>query len=203
MGVGRLGLGRGQVRLGLVDLRLKLHFLDLVEQVARLYILALAEQDFFEEALDARAHLDLVDGLDPPDEFEGPGHALHGRRPDANGWRRRRCGGRFALLTTAQQRQDQANGRQYMRAAGEFSRHANLHQACAFVLTGSFSAMVASGDFRQLLPVASGAQNIVLALADASGIGWITSQCSRTLPPSRRKMSTTASPRGLSDRPCQ
>src|ERR1700726_2913077 len=29
------------------------------------------------------------------------------------------------------------------------------------------------------------------------------SQCSRTLPPSRRKMSTTASPRGLSDKPCQ
>ena len=45
--------------------------------------------------------------------------------------------------------------------------------------------------------------NIVLALAEVSGIGWITSQCSRTLPPSRRKMSTTASPRGLSDRPCQ
>ena len=49
----------------------------------------------------------------------------------------------------------------------------------------------------------SGAQNIVLALAEVSGIGWITSQCSTTLPPSRRKMSTTASPRGLSDRPCQ
>jgi hypothetical protein len=48
----------------------------------------------------------------------------------------------------------------------------------------------------------SGAQNIVLALADVSGIGWITSQCSTTLPCSRRKMSTTASPRGLSDRPC-
>ncbi len=47
------------------------------------------------------------------------------------------------------------------------------------------------------------AQNIVLALAEVSGIGWITSQCSTTLPPSSRKMSTTASPRGLSDRPCQ
>jgi hypothetical protein len=41
-----------------------------------------------------------------------------------------------------------------MRAGGEFSRHANLHQACAFMLTGCFNAMVATGDFRQLLPVA-------------------------------------------------
>ena len=49
----------------------------------------------------------------------------------------------------------------------------------------------------------SNAQNVVLALAEISGIGSITSQCSTTLPPSNRKMSTTASPRGLSDRPCQ
>jgi len=41
-----------------------------------------------------------------------------------------------------------------MRAAGEFSRHANLHQACAFVLTGCVNAVVSTGDFRQLVPVA-------------------------------------------------
>jgi hypothetical protein len=46
-------------------------------------------------------------------------------------------------------------------------------------------------------------QNIVLALAEVSGTGWITSQCSTTLPLSRRKMSTTASPAALSERPCQ
>ena len=47
------------------------------------------------------------------------------------------------------------------------------------------------------------AQNIVLALAEVSGTGWITSQCSTTLPLSSRKMSTTASPAALSERPCQ
>jgi hypothetical protein len=43
----------------------------------------------------------------------------------------------------------------------------------------------------------------VFLFAAFSGIGWMTSQCSTTLPSSHRKMSTTASPRGLSDRPCQ
>ncbi len=99
----------------------------------------------------AEERLDTI--LERLKRMEGRPRTRIGRRPDANGWRRRRCGGRFALLTATQQRHDQADGRQYMRAAGEFSRHANLHQACAFVLTGSFNAMVASGDFRQLLPV--------------------------------------------------
>ena len=47
------------------------------------------------------------------------------------------------------------------------------------------------------------AQNMVLALAEVSGTGWITSQCSTTLPCSSRKMSTTNSPAALSERPCQ
>src|SRR5260221_9139885 len=46
-------------------------------------------------------------------------------------------------------------------------------------------------------------QNMVLLFAAVSGIGWITSQCSTSLPFSSRKISTTASPRGSSDRPCQ
>jgi hypothetical protein len=42
-----------------------------------------------------------------------------------------------------------------MHAGGEFSRHANLHQACAFVLTGCFNAVVSIGSFRGRLPVAA------------------------------------------------
>ena len=38
-------------------------------------------------------------------------------------------------------------------------------------------------------------QNIVLSLAAVSGIGWMTSQCSTALPSSKRRMSTTATPR--------
>jgi hypothetical protein len=37
-------------------------------------------------------------------------------------------------------------------------------------------------------------QNIPLELADFSGTGWMTSQCSTTLQPSTRRMSTTAMP---------
>ena len=71
LGVGRFGLGRGEVGLGLLDQRLVLDLLDLIEQVAGLHVLAFAEQDLLEEALDAGAKLDLVDGLDVTDEFEG------------------------------------------------------------------------------------------------------------------------------------
>ena len=42
LGVGQLGLGDSEICLGLVDQRLELRLLDLVEQVARLDVLALA-----------------------------------------------------------------------------------------------------------------------------------------------------------------
>jgi hypothetical protein len=102
IGVGYLGLGRGQVCLGLIDLRLELHLLDLVQQVARLDVLALAEQHLFEEALDPRAHLHLVDGLDPSDKFEGSADAPHRRRPHAHRRVRRRCGGLLRLVAARQ-----------------------------------------------------------------------------------------------------
>ena len=84
LGVGQLGLGNGEISLGLLDRRLELHLLDLVEQVARLDVLALLEQDLFEEALDAGAQLDLVDGLDPADELEGLADAFGHHRPHAD-----------------------------------------------------------------------------------------------------------------------
>src|SRR5260370_21538019 len=71
LGIGQLGLGNREISLGLLDLRLELHLLDLVEQVARLDVLTLFAQDFFQEALDAGAQLDLVRGLDPANELEG------------------------------------------------------------------------------------------------------------------------------------
>src|SRR5882757_1498807 len=55
LGIGQLGLGNREISLGLLDQRLELHLLDLVEQVARLDVLPLFEQDFFKEALDAGA----------------------------------------------------------------------------------------------------------------------------------------------------
>src|ERR1700716_755643 len=71
LSIDELGFGDGEISLGLLDRRLELRLLDLVEQVARLDVLTLAEQNFFEEALDAGAQLDLVRGLDPADELEG------------------------------------------------------------------------------------------------------------------------------------
>jgi len=65
------GFGRGKVRLGLIDLRLELHLFDLVQQVARLEVLSLAEGDFFEKALDPRPDINLVGRLDVTDELEG------------------------------------------------------------------------------------------------------------------------------------
>ena len=70
LGVGLRGLGDQQIALGLVERRLELHLLDLVEQVARLDVLAFGEQHLVEEALDARPHLDLVHRLDAAGELE-------------------------------------------------------------------------------------------------------------------------------------
>ena len=84
------GFGRGKVRLGLIDLRLELHLFDLVQQVARLEVLSLAEGYFFEKALDPRPDINLVGRLDVPDELEGLADALHRREPHADG----RIGGR-------------------------------------------------------------------------------------------------------------
>jgi hypothetical protein len=94
------------------------------------------------------------------------------------------------------------------RAAVASARRARVAAAaatrpgCAARAAARLRCWIAATGSR-LCSTAPAAQNIVLALAEASGIGWITSQCSTTLPPSSRKMSTTASPRGLSDRPCQ
>ena len=98
LGVRRLGFGGGEVCLGLVDLRLKLHLLDLVQQVASLDVLALAERDFFEKALDARPDIHLVDSLDVADELEGLADPLHRRGPHPDGGVGRRRGGLFLLV---------------------------------------------------------------------------------------------------------
>ena len=104
LGIRRLGLGRRQVCLGLVDLRLELHLLDLVEQVAGLDVLAFAEQDLVEEALDAGAQVHLVDGLDPADELEGlPDTPGHGRTHADGRLGRRRRGSFLAFVTTSDQ----------------------------------------------------------------------------------------------------
>ena len=89
LGIDELGLGDGEISLGLLDRRLELRLLDLVEQVARLDVLTLLEQDLFQEALDAGAQLDLVRGLDSADELEGLadafGHAPAARRRPGRG----------------------------------------------------------------------------------------------------------------------
>ena len=113
VGVGRLGLGRGEVRLRLVDLRLELHLLELVKQLARLDVLTFAEQHLVEKALDASAHVDLVDRLDPPDEFEGLADPLQRCRAYADGRRRRRGG--LLLGVAAGENQDQSK-RQWEQA---------------------------------------------------------------------------------------
>ena len=100
--VRRFGFGRGQIGLRLVDLRLELHLLDLIEQVAGLDVLALAERDFFEKALDARAEIDLVDSLDLADEFEGLADPLHRCRPDPDRRARRRRRGLFLFIAACQ-----------------------------------------------------------------------------------------------------
>src|SRR5262245_2010830 len=89
--IGELGLGHGEVGLGLVDQCLKLHLLDLVEQVARLDLLSFleflpaVERHLVEKTLDAGADLDFFDGLDAADKLEGLADALHGREPHADG----------------------------------------------------------------------------------------------------------------------
>ena len=81
-----------------------------------------------------------------------------------------------------------AGGRALIANAASIDRHEPAHTAARSALWSKFSGEL---------------QNIVLALAEVSGAGWITSQCSTTLPFSSRKMSATTSPAELSERPCQ
>src|SRR5262249_41572349 len=110
LGVEGRGLGCGEIGLGLVDLRLIGRLLDLVEQVVGPDVLALAEQPFVEEALDAGAQLNHVDRLDAPDEGIGPGHAADFRHahPDSRRWSRGRL---RLLLPPAASEQRQQHGR--------------------------------------------------------------------------------------------
>ena len=114
--VGGFGLGRGEVRLRLVHLRLKLHLLDLVQQVAGLHVLAFAERDFFEKTLDARPDIDLVDRLDMPDELKGLADASHRGKPHADGRVCHRRGSLFLLVTTRQERQGETGQKKEMQA---------------------------------------------------------------------------------------
>ncbi len=92
--VERRGLGGGDVRLRLIHQRLELHFLDLIQKIAGLDLLALAEQDFFKKPFDPGADIHRVDGLDMPDELEGLADAFQRRRAhaDRRHGRRRRLG---------------------------------------------------------------------------------------------------------------
>ncbi len=130
LGVRRLGLCGSDIRLGLVNLCLELHLLDLIEQVTRFDVLAFAKQDLFEEALDARAHVHLTDGLDAPDELEGLAHAPQGRWAHAHGRLCQRRVGLLGLVTPSQQGQDEADGRQQAHAKGAFLHHAKLSITC-------------------------------------------------------------------------
>ena len=124
LGVGHFGLCRGQIGLGLVDLSLELHLLDLIEQIAGFDVLALAKRDFFEKALDARPHIDLLNGLDPPDELEGLADALHRCLPHAD---RRVCcrsGCLLLLIATRQDGQYEAEDRQETHAEIALLHHA-------------------------------------------------------------------------------
>ena len=105
-----LCLGRGEIGLGLVDARLVLRFLDLIEQVAGFDILAFREEHLLEEALDPRAQLHRIDGFDATDERIGAGDAFHFCRPDADGGRRRRRRGLRLRLVSASGEQGDEEG---------------------------------------------------------------------------------------------
>ena len=125
--VGHFGFSRSQIGLGLIDLRLELHLLDLIEQIAGLDVLAFPERDLLQKALDARPHIDLLDGLDPPEELEGLADALHRGRPHADRRVGLRCGGLLLFVATRNERQDEADSRQETHAEAGFLHHATPH----------------------------------------------------------------------------
>ncbi len=107
LGIDGGGLGCGQIGLRLVDQRLILVFLDLIEDVARFHVLAFGEQDLFDEALDPGPDLDDADGLDPADELIGPADPLHGRSTHTHRGRWGRCRSLFFLVAGGEQRHQQ------------------------------------------------------------------------------------------------
>ncbi len=107
LGVDLLGLRRGEIGRSLVDVSLELDLLDLVQQLALLDVIAFAEQHPLEEALDAGAQLDHLDGLDAADEIIALADPLDRGRHDPDRGRRRRCRRRLLLAASGDEQEQQ------------------------------------------------------------------------------------------------
>ena len=83
-------LRRGDVRLRLIDRGRVLGLFDLIEQIARLDVLAVLEVDLLQKAFDAGAHLIDLDRLDAADEGQERRYAALLDRDNADRRRRRR-----------------------------------------------------------------------------------------------------------------
>ncbi len=68
-GIGELCLGSDQRAFGLLYGGLERILLDAKQQLALFDEIALVEQPLLQEAGNPRPYVDMVDGLDPPDEF--------------------------------------------------------------------------------------------------------------------------------------
>jgi hypothetical protein len=103
-------LGARLLRFGLLQRGFILRRLDREQQIVGLDVLSFGERDLLEEALHARAHVDLLNGLDTPDELEVLRDVLEAHCHDRHGRRRPRGRLRVRANNARAGERDQSGG---------------------------------------------------------------------------------------------